>query len=90
MARVVTLEYQNDEPVRIITARTGVVLTYTNLTTGETISFKTSGSVQSKVSVNGVDTITATGHNGLILFPTDIPAGPNRHAIYRENRLHGG
>jgi hypothetical protein len=76
MARVVTLEYQNGQPVRIITARTGVVLTYTNLTTGETISFKTSGSVQSKVSVNGVDTITATGHNGLILFPTDIPAGP--------------
>ena len=26
--------------------------------------------------MNGVDTVTATGHNGLILFPSDIPAGP--------------
>jgi hypothetical protein len=76
MARVVTFEDQNGEPVRIITARTGVVLTYTNLTTGESIKFKTSGSVQSKVIANGLETVTATGHNGLILFPSDVPPGP--------------
>jgi hypothetical protein len=77
MARVVTFEDENGDPVRIITARTGVVLTYTNVMTGESINFKTSGSVQSKVTANGVDTVTATGHNGLILFPTDVPAGPS-------------
>jgi hypothetical protein len=76
MVRVVTFEDQNGGSVRTITVRTGVVLTYTNLTTGETISFKTSGSVTRTATANGVDTVTATGHNGLILFPTDIPAGP--------------
>jgi hypothetical protein len=25
---------------------------------------------------DGAQTVTGTGHNGLILFPTDIPAGP--------------
>jgi hypothetical protein len=74
--RVVTFEDENGEPVRTITVRTGVVLTYTNVDTGETISFKTSGSVESTVTVDGVATVTATGHNGLILFPSDVPAGP--------------
>jgi hypothetical protein len=76
MVRVVTFEDENGEPVRTINVRTGVVLTYTNLTTGEIISFKTSGSVESTVTGDEVNTVTATGHNGLILFPTDSPAGP--------------
>jgi hypothetical protein len=25
---------------------------------------------------DGTQTVTATGHNGLILFPSDVPAGP--------------
>jgi hypothetical protein len=74
--RVVTFEDENGDPVRTIKVRTGVVLTYTNVDTGESISFKTSGSVESTVFGDGVNTVTATGHNGLILFPSDIPAGP--------------
>jgi hypothetical protein len=74
--RVVTFEDENGEPVRTIAVRTGVVLTYTNLTTRESISFKTSGSVTSTLTTNGTNTVTATGHNGLILFPSDVPAGP--------------
>jgi hypothetical protein len=74
--RVVTFEDENGDPVRTITVRTGVVLTYTNLTTDESISFKTSGSVQSTVFGDEVNTVTLTGHNGLILFPSDSPEGP--------------
>jgi hypothetical protein len=74
--RVVTFKDENGGPVRTINVRTGVVLTYTNRTTGESISFKTSGSVESTVTANGINTVAATGHNGLILFPSDSPAGP--------------
>jgi hypothetical protein len=70
--------------VRIITAGKGVDLTYTNYGTdpdnpvaGESVTIKTAGSV-SKTVVNddGTQTVTATGHNGLVLFPSDVPAGP--------------
>jgi hypothetical protein len=76
MVRFVTFEDENGQPVRTIAVRTGVVLTYTNVDTGESISFKTSGSVQSTVTGDQADTVTLTGHNGLILFPGDVPAGP--------------
>ncbi|MFF1881353.1 hypothetical protein ACFVVC_07820 [Pseudarthrobacter sp. NPDC058196] len=63
--------------VRTIAAGKGVLLTYTNLANQRSISFNTSGSV-SKTTYNadGSFTVSASGHNGLILFPTDVPAGP--------------
>lgn len=69
---------KNGNLVKIITAGKGTVNTYTNVDTGESISINTAGSV-SKTVVNpdGTLTVTATGHNGLILFPTDVPAGPS-------------
>jgi hypothetical protein len=72
---------KNGQPARVLTVATGVVITYTNLgldgmTRGKSISFKTSGSVTSIVTEGTTETWTATGHNGLILFPTDVPAGP--------------
>lgn len=76
MVRVVAVKDKNGTQDRIITVATGVTITYTNLDTGESISFKTSGSVTSVVTDGNVQTVTATGHNGLILFPTDVPAGP--------------
>jgi hypothetical protein len=76
-ARVIMFEDKKGKPARVLTVATGVVLTYTNVGTGESISFKTSGSVTSIVGPEGTtQTFTATGHNGLILFPTDVPAGP--------------
>jgi hypothetical protein len=68
---------RNDDPVKIITAGKGFLLTYTNLDTGNSVTIRTDGSV-SKTTFNpdGTQTVSATGHNGLILFPTDIPAGP--------------
>ena len=69
---------ENGLKVRIIEAGKGYNLTYTNTGTGKSISFKGNGSV-TRTSIDnttGFSTVTATGHNGLILFPSDVPAGP--------------
>jgi hypothetical protein len=74
LVRTVSLEDKNGNIVRLLEVRTGVVLTFTNDDTGESINFKTSGSVKRTVTdSDGVQTVTATGHNGLIMFSTDIP-----------------
>ncbi len=70
--------------VRIITAGKGFDVTYTNLGTdpgnpveGESVTVRTPGSVNKTVNnPDGTQTVTATGHNGLVLFRTDVPAGP--------------
>ena len=72
--------------VRTITAGKGFLLTYTNMgpdpdpedaVAGESITFRTDGSVTEIVTnPDGTLTYTATGHNALIMFPTDVPAGP--------------
>ena len=70
--------------VRIITAGKGVLLTWTNYGTdpdnpveGESITIRTDGSVsQTRVNADGTYTVTAMGHNGIVFFPTDVPAGP--------------
>jgi hypothetical protein len=71
--------------VRFLSIGKGVVVTWTNLGTDpdnlvavKSVSIKTSGSVTSTriLSPDGTATVTATGHNGLVLFPTDVPAGP--------------
>lgn len=75
---------KNGDVVKLHTAGKGVLLTYTNYgsdpdhpVAGKSISIKTGGSVNStQINPDGSSTVTATGHNGLILFPTDIPAGP--------------
>lgn len=69
---------ENDELVRSITAGTGATLAFINLTTGATFSTRSNGAV-SHVTYNsdGSTTTVNTGHNILILFPTDVPAGPS-------------
>ena len=70
--------------VRSITAGKGVDLTYSNLGTdpdnpvaGKSVTIKTAGSVTKTVkNPDGTLTVTFSGHNGLVLFPTDVPAGP--------------
>jgi hypothetical protein len=63
---------------RTIAAGRGAVLTFTNLTTKESLTIQSHGSV-SKTTPNGDETTTvqSTGHNVIILFPTDVPAGPS-------------
>jgi hypothetical protein len=70
--------------VRTISAGKGVDLTYTNYgsdpanpVAGESVTVRTAGSVTKNVfNPDGTLTATGTGHNGLILFPSDVPAGP--------------
>lgn len=74
----------NGNIVRNITAGKGVLLTYTNYGTrknkpvaGKSVTIRTDGSVtQTVTNPDGTQTVTATGHNGLIMFPSDVPAGP--------------
>jgi hypothetical protein len=63
--------------VRTITAGKGFDLTFTNLNTGETVELPSRGSVDRTTINNGTETHELSGHNVLILFPTDIPTGPS-------------
>ena len=79
-----TFTDKNGNTVRVISAVSGVILTYTNYGTdpnnpvaGKSVSIKTSGHVTTTVTnPDGTLTVTARGHSGLILFPSDTPAGP--------------
>jgi hypothetical protein len=65
-------------PVKVITAGKGYDLTFTNLASLESISFPSNGSVQrTTFNDDGTQTVQATGHNVVILFPSDVPAGPS-------------
>jgi hypothetical protein len=76
---------ENNDPVRIYQAGKGFLLTYTNFgpdpanpVAVRSIRIATGGSVShTRVNPDGSWTVTATGHNGLVLFPTDEPAGPS-------------
>jgi hypothetical protein len=69
---------QNGNVVKVLEAGKGFDLTFTNTETGESIAFPSNGSVQrTTVNADGTSTVQATGHNVVILFPTDIPAGPS-------------
>ena len=64
--------------VRSLSAGTGSALTFTNLDTGTSLSLKSNGSVtQITSNPDGSARFMTTGHNVLVLFPTDIPAGPS-------------
>jgi hypothetical protein len=73
---------ENGKVVRILDAGTGSALRYTNLETGKTFSTKSNGAV-TKIRYNpdGSYTQELMGHWVLILFPTDVPAGPSTTLI---------
>ena len=62
--------------VRQLAAGTGGKLTFTNVKTGATLTLPSNGSVQQVTQVGNDYLDVATGHNLLILYPTDVPAGP--------------
>ena len=73
---------QNGNLVRLLQAGKGFDLTFTRLDSdGEpvsTVEFPSNGSVsQTTFNEDGTQTVQATGHNVVILFPTDVPAGPS-------------
>ena len=74
--------------VRSLSAVVGSQLTFTNLANGETLALRANGAVMRTVfNADGSQTVTITGHNVLILFPTDVPAGLD-DALRRAGRLH--
>jgi hypothetical protein len=67
-----------DRSGRIISAGTGLALTFTNVRTGAQVSFTSNGAVTIDQPVgNGITIKTLTGHNVVILGPGDTPAGPS-------------
>jgi hypothetical protein len=69
---------KDSRPVRSIAAGKGVQLTFTNVTSAASLSFKANGSVTKQTfNPDGTTTVVATGHNGLVLFPSDDPKGPS-------------
>jgi len=69
---------KNGNTVRLLTAGKGFTLVFTNVDTGATFSLESNGSVmRTTVNPDGSQTVASTGHDVLILFPTDVPAGPS-------------
>jgi hypothetical protein len=69
---------RNGNVVRTLAAGEGFTLTFTNVSTGKSLTLPSSGSVQrTTVNSDGTSTVVSTGHNVVIFFPTDIPAGPS-------------
>jgi hypothetical protein len=64
--------------VRMLTAGKGSALSFSNLGTGAMLALRPNGSVEHiGILADGSQEWTTTGHNVLILFPTDVPAGPS-------------
>ena len=62
----------------LITAGTGTRLVFTNTATGETLTTRSNGAVSRvTTAADGTQTHELLGHNAVILFPSDVPAGPS-------------
>ncbi len=70
---------QNGNVVGLLSAGKGFDLTFTNLDNPiNTVELPSNGSVErTTVNADGTNTVQATGHNVVILFETDVPAGPS-------------
>jgi len=69
---------KNGKVVRTLAAGKGSALSFMNLSSGATFSLKANGAVtHTRFNPDGSSTVSITGHNVLILFPSDIPAGPS-------------
>ena len=64
--------------IRTLAAGKGWDFLFINLSTDATFPLKGNGSVaHTSYNPDGTYTYTATGHNVIIFFPTDVPAGPS-------------
>jgi hypothetical protein len=69
---------RNGVRVRALAAGKGDALRFTNLDTGESLWLKPNGAVNhTTFNADGTSTVTLTGHFVVILFSTDVPAGPS-------------
>lgn len=64
--------------IRTLAAGKGWDFLFINLSTDATFPLKGNGSVtHASYNPDGTGTFTYTGHNVIIFFPTDVPAGPS-------------
>jgi hypothetical protein len=69
---------KNGVVVRTFQSGIGYRLTYTNLDTKKKVTFPAKFLTEETIfHRNGTRTVTNTGDFGLVMFPTDIPAGPS-------------
>lgn len=69
---------KNGNLVRVLSAGKGNTLAFTNVDTGATLTLAANGSVtKTGFNSDGSQTWMMMGHNVLIMFPTDVPAGPS-------------
>jgi hypothetical protein len=69
---------KNGNLVRSLTGGKGFDLVFENADSGATLSLKGNGTVARRAyNPDGSYTEVDTGHTVLILFPTDVPAGPS-------------
>jgi hypothetical protein len=69
---------QDGGVVMVLTAGTGDTLTFINGTTEERLSLRSNGSGSvSRPGPGALTTVTTFGHTVIILWPTDVPAGPS-------------
>lgn len=69
---------KNGNPVRFISVGKGSALTLINLNNGNSLALRPNGSGSHfQFHGDGSQTLSATGHNLIVLFPNDTPAGPS-------------
>jgi hypothetical protein len=73
---------RNGNTVKLFAGKSGAVI-YTNLETGERVSFQSRGTRlrETTDATTGTVLLEYSGHVGLVLFPTDVPAGPSTTQI---------
>jgi hypothetical protein len=73
---------RNGNTVRLFAGKSGAVI-YTNTKTGESVSFQSRGTRlrETTDATTGTLLLEYSGHVGLVLFPTDVPAGPSTTQI---------
>ncbi|MDF9750961.1 hypothetical protein [Arthrobacter sp. ES3-54] len=91
-ATIKTFKDKTGAVARVITAGRGYTLTYTRLDANgnrvKSLNLRPTGSVQKvAVAADGTQTITATGTNGLVLFPNDLPLGAGPSAVQYQGRI---
>jgi hypothetical protein len=76
-AQILTIS-RAGETVREIEGGMGWNLTYTNVQTGKSVFFPSDYYLRDTVThKNGMRTVTNVGSFAIIMFPTDVPAGPS-------------
>jgi hypothetical protein len=72
-----TFSDKNGNPVRFLAAGQGTQFVFTNSSTGVTLTVKTGGSVEHITpNADRTQTWVTSGHELVILFPSDTPPGP--------------